>query len=72
MIGAAIDVHRDLGPGMLEHPYELCLDAGLRKRDLRVERATHADPRWLPFLEAIGQARQLAVELRATTPAGPG
>jgi hypothetical protein len=23
LIGAAIDVHRYLGPGMLEHPYEL-------------------------------------------------
>lgn len=38
IIGAAIDVHRYLGPGMLEQPYELCLEAGLRKRDLRVER----------------------------------
>jgi hypothetical protein len=27
IIGGAIDVHRYLGPGMLEHTYEVCLEA---------------------------------------------
>jgi GxxExxY protein len=38
VIGAAIDVHRYLGPGMLEHTYEVCLEAALRQRGLKVER----------------------------------
>jgi GxxExxY protein len=38
VIGGAIDVHRYLGPGLLEHTYEVCLDAALRQRGLRVER----------------------------------
>lgn len=29
IIGGAIDVHRYLGPGMLEHTYEVCLDSGI-------------------------------------------
>jgi GxxExxY protein len=47
IIGAAIDVHRYLGPGMLEHPYVLCLDAALRKRHLRVERQVPVPVRYL-------------------------
>lgn len=47
IIGAAIDVHRYLGPGMLEQPYELCLEAGLRKRDLRVGRQVPVPVRYL-------------------------
>lgn len=38
IIGAAIDVHRYLGPGMLERTYEVCLEAALRQRGLHVER----------------------------------
>lgn len=38
IIGGAIDVHRYLGPGMLEHTYEACLEAALRHRGLHVER----------------------------------
>mgnify|MGYP003540338077 FL=1 len=36
-IGAAIDVHRALGPGLLESPYEACLVYELRLRRLKVE-----------------------------------
>jgi GxxExxY protein len=35
IMGGAIDVQRYLGPGMLEHTYEVCLEASLRTRDLR-------------------------------------
>ena len=38
IIGAAIDVHRALGPGLLESPYEECLCHELEKRGIRFER----------------------------------
>jgi GxxExxY protein len=38
IIGAAIDVHRALGPGLLEGPYEECLCHELEKRGIKFER----------------------------------
>jgi GxxExxY protein len=38
IIGAAIAVHRELGPGLLESTYEACLVHELRERGLRAER----------------------------------
>lgn len=38
IIGAAIDVHRALGPGLLESPYEECLCHELEKRGIKFER----------------------------------
>jgi GxxExxY protein len=38
IIGAAIDVHRALGPGLLESVYEECLCHELQKRGVRFER----------------------------------
>ncbi|HAN99395.1 MAG TPA: GxxExxY protein [Planctomycetaceae bacterium] len=35
VIGAAIDVHRQLGPGLLESAYQVCVAHELRKRGLR-------------------------------------
>lgn len=37
IIGAAIDVHRELGPGLLESVYEVCLISELRNRGLNVK-----------------------------------
>ncbi len=37
MIGAAIEVHRALGPGLLESAYEACLTFELAQRGLKVE-----------------------------------
>jgi GxxExxY protein len=37
VIGAAIKVHKKLGPGILERPYELCLAHELRKAGYKVE-----------------------------------
>ena len=37
IIGAAIEVHRALGPGLLESAYEACLVYELRLRRLKVE-----------------------------------
>lgn len=38
VIGAAIEVHRTLGPGLLESSYELCLCCELSLRDVPFER----------------------------------
>ena len=38
IIGAAIKIHRKLGPGLLESTYEACLADELGKLGLRVER----------------------------------
>ena len=37
IIGAAIDVHRALGPGLLESAYEACLAFELVSRGLKIE-----------------------------------
>ncbi|MBI5303351.1 MAG: GxxExxY protein [Chloroflexi bacterium] len=37
IIGAAIDVHRALGPGLLESAYETCLAFELGERGLKLE-----------------------------------
>ena len=38
VIGAAIEVHRQLGPGLLESAYELCLTEELSLRGIAFER----------------------------------
>jgi GxxExxY protein len=38
VIGAAIEVHRELGPGLLESAYEACLRHELQRRGVRVDR----------------------------------
>lgn len=38
IIGAAIEVHRHLGPGLLESTYEACLQYELEKSGLKAER----------------------------------
>lgn len=38
IIGAAIAVHKELGPGLLESAYEACLAYELAERKLKVER----------------------------------
>lgn len=38
IIGAAIEVHRILGPGLLESAYEACLAFELKNRGLKVEK----------------------------------
>ena len=38
IIGAALDVHREVGPGMLESAYEACLAYELSRRTLAFEK----------------------------------
>jgi GxxExxY protein len=40
VIGAAIKIHRRLGPGLLESAYETCLAFELRELGLQVEQVT--------------------------------
>ena len=37
IIGAAIEVHKELGPGLIESVYQYCIIEELSKRDLSVE-----------------------------------
>jgi GxxExxY protein len=37
IIGASIEIHRALGPGLLESAYEVCLIYELRRRKLKVD-----------------------------------
>ena len=39
-IGAAMEVHKELGPGLLESVYEVCLAYELQQRGLKVKRQT--------------------------------
>lgn len=70
VIGAAIEVHRLLGPGLLEAVYEeaLCVELGLRR--IRVARQTNVDLRYKGHF--VGRARldlivenQVVIELKA-------
>lgn len=38
IIGAAISVHKELGPGLLESTYEACLAYELAEREMKFER----------------------------------
>ncbi len=38
IIGAAIAVHKELGPGLLESAYEACLIHELKERNIRFEK----------------------------------
>lgn len=41
IIGAAIEVHRELGPGLLECVYETCLIAELKIEDITLKAKLH-------------------------------
>jgi len=38
IIGAGIEVHREMGPGLLESSYEDCLDLEFREREIGFSR----------------------------------
>jgi GxxExxY protein len=38
IIGAAIEVHRILGPGLLESAYQACLAFELKERGMKIDR----------------------------------
>ena len=71
IIGAAIEVHRALGPGLLESVYRACLLIELRLRSLKVEEGRkvfieykgHHPPGWL-VLDLLVEDR-IVIELKA-------
>ena len=77
IIGGAIDVHRHLGPGLLEHTYEVCLEAALRHRGLGVERQVRVPVRYLEIELACGYRtdmlvqRQVVVEVKVVEKLAP-
>ena len=73
IIGAAIQVHRELGPGLLESTYETCLCHELSLLNLRVERQKVIPISYKRILLDAGYRldlvveNQVIVEIRAST-----
>ena len=71
IIGAAIDVHRELGPGLLESAYEVALSFELARLGLRFERQKDLPIRYKGLHIEAGfridllVAEQVIVELKA-------
>lgn len=61
-IGAAIDVHRVLGPGLLESAYEACLAWELDKLGMRVERQVRLPIRYKELVIDDAYRADLIVE----------
>jgi GxxExxY protein len=72
IIGAAIEVHRHLGPGLLESAYEECLCYELSQARLRFARQVHLPIRYKGILLQAAHRMdllvedQVVVELKAT------
>jgi GxxExxY protein len=62
VIGAAIEVHRHLGPGLLESAYEECLCYELNQAGLRFERQVHLPIRYKGILLQSAHRMDLVVE----------
>ena len=61
-IGAAIEVHRNLGPGLLESAYESCLSWELRQRGFDVEKQVPVPIRYKGLTLDEGYRIDLLVE----------
>ena len=62
VIGAAIEVHRRLGPGLLESAYEECLCHELSLGDIRFERQKHLPVEYKGIRLDCGYRLDLLVE----------
>src|SRR2546422_5130134 len=77
VIGACIEIHRELGPGLLESAYEECLAYELSKAGLRFERQRALPVRYKEVLLDCGYRLDfviedaLIVELKAVTELHP-
>lgn len=71
IIGAAIEVHRELGPGLLESAYEACLLYEIAQQGLEVSRQVQLPLRYKGVQLDVGYkidllvARLVVVELKA-------
>jgi len=64
IIGAAIEVHRRLGPGLLESTYEACLAFELADRGLLIERQKELPVRYKAVRVDCGYRVDLLVDER--------
>jgi GxxExxY protein len=62
VIGACIEVHRVLGPGLLESAYEECLAHELALRGLRFDRQRHLPVSYKGALVELGYRLDFVVE----------
>jgi GxxExxY protein len=62
VIGAAITVHRALGPGLLESAYEACLELEIKELGLRVERQVEVPLHYKTIKLDAGYRLDLLVE----------
>ena len=62
IIGAAIEVHRHLGPGLVESTYEACLSYELRLRRLKVEQQKSMPIIYKDVMLECGYRLELIVE----------
>ena len=62
VIGAAIEVHKSLGPGLLESAYEECLCYELKRRDVCFERQYDLPIRYKEVCLDCGYKLDLLVE----------
>jgi GxxExxY protein len=62
IIGAALEVHRELGAGLLESAYEACLGHELISRGLSVERQRPLPVRYKEVVLDVGYRLDLVVE----------
>lgn len=62
IIGAAISVHRELGPGLLESVYEACLAYELERAGLKVERQKPLPVRYRDVTLDCGYRADLLVD----------
>ena len=64
IIGAAIDVHRELGPGLLESAYEVCLCHEFRLRKIACQRQREQPINYKGLLFDCGYRIDILVEDR--------
>ena len=62
IIGAAIEVHRALGPGLLESAYEACLAFELAERGLKLKQQTPVPVQYRDVKLDVGYRLDLLVE----------
>ena len=62
IIGAAIEVHKELGPGLLESAYEACLAYEVIRRGLKVERQKELPLKYKEVMLDCGYRLDLLVE----------
>ena len=62
ILGAAVEVHRVLGPGLLESAYEACLAWELQERGLRVQRQVEQPLAYKGVSLDVGYRLDLIVE----------